>query len=121
MSTIQIVLIAVCFVMVTFIFSMIRKRKLREEYSLLWIVGSIVMAVFVLWRDLLEILAEHLGIFYAPNVLLLIGLFFGVLMFLHLTVVVSKQADENKNLVQKIALLQNMIEELEKTCSSESS
>ncbi len=114
MSTIQIISILVAIIMVSFIFSMIRRRRLREEYSLLWIVGSIVMVVFILWRDLLDILAGYLGIFYPPNVLLMIGLFFGVLMFLHFTLVISRQADDNKRLVQRMALLQNRIEELER-------
>jgi len=100
--------------MIGFILSLIRQRRLREEYSILWIAGSIVLMVFTLWRDLLDILAGFLGIHYAPTTLLLVAIFFGVLMFLHLTVVVSKHADKNKTLTQEIALLRNKLEELEK-------
>jgi len=116
-SPIQVISIAASIAAILFVSSLIRKRKLREEYSILWIVGCSVLILFSIWRRLVDILADLVGIAYAPAVLLLIGIFFGVLMSLHFTVVISRQADENKTLAQEIALLRNRIDELErKTC-----
>jgi hypothetical protein len=113
-SLIQIISIAASIAIILFVISLIRKRKLREEYSILWLIGSVVLIVFSIWRRLVDIIADFVGVAYAPAILLLTGILFGVLMFLHFTVVISKQADENKTLAQEIALLKNRIDKLEK-------
>ena len=112
-SPIHIISIISSALIILFILSLIRKRSLREEYSIMWIAGSIVLIVFSIWRDLLDIIASKVGVYYPPAVLLLVGIFFGVLMFLHFTVVLSRQADKNKSLAQEIAILKSKLEELE--------
>jgi len=107
---IQFLAIAACLLIIIFIISLIRKRKLREEYSIMWLIGSLVLIVFAVWRDLLDIIAKAVGIFYAPAILLLVIIFFGVLIFLHITVVISRQTDQNKDMAQEISLLKNKIE-----------
>ncbi len=114
-SPIQIISILASIFIIVFILSLIRQRKLREEYSIMWLVGSLVLILFSIWRGLLDIIANLVGVVYAPAILLLIGIFFGVVMFLHFTVVLSKQADRNKSLTQELALLRNRIEELERS------
>ncbi len=113
-SPFQVVAIVSSLLIILFVISLIRKRKLREEYSILWIIGGLVLIVFSIWRDLVDIIARMAGVAYPPAVLLLIGIFFAVLMFLHFTVVISRQEDRNKALAQEIALLKNRIKELEK-------
>jgi hypothetical protein len=113
-SPIQVISVFASLALIAFVVSLIRRRKLREEYSILWIAGSAVLALFSAWRSLVDIIARLVGVAYAPAILLLIGIFFGVLMFLHITVVVSKHADQNKTLAQEIALLRNKIGELER-------
>jgi hypothetical protein len=114
-SPIQIISILASVIIIVLILSLIRQRKLREEYSIMWLVGSLVLILFSIWRGLLDIIASLVGVVYAPAILLLIGIFFGVVMFLHFTVVLSKQADRNKSLTQELALLRNRIEELEQS------
>jgi hypothetical protein len=111
-SPIQIISIVSSILIILFVISLIRQRKLREEYSILWIVGGLVLIVFSVWRSLVDILAGLVGVAYAPAIILLTGIFFGVLMFMHFTVVISKLSDQNKTLVQEIALLKNRLEEL---------
>jgi len=107
---IQFLAIAACLLIIIFIISLIRKRKLREEYSIMWLIGSLALIVFAVWRDLLDIIADAVGVIYAPAILLLVIIFFGVLIFLHITVVISQQTDQNKNMAQEISLLKNKIE-----------
>jgi len=106
---IQILAIVACVMIIFFIISLIRKRKLREEYSIMWLIGSMALIVFAIWRDLLDIIASAVGVFYAPAILLLVIMFFGILIFLHITVVISRQTDQNKNMAQEIALLNDKI------------
>ena len=94
------------------IIHLIRRRKLREEYSIMWLVGSLALIVLSVWRELLDIVADMLDVYYAPAILLLIGILFGGMIILHFTVVISKQADQNKNMAQEIALLRLELETL---------
>ena len=115
---IHILSIIASILVIMLIIYLVRKRKLREEYSIMWLIGSVVLIVFSIWRRLLDIIAGFVGVYYAPAVLLLVGIFFGVLIFLHFTVVISKQADQNKTMAQEIALIQARLEELTVQLSS---
>jgi hypothetical protein len=112
MSRIHILAIIAGLFVIVLILSLIRTRKLREEYSIVWLLGSVVLLVFAVWRDLLDLIADAVGVYYAPAILLLVGIFFGGLIYLHFTVVISRQADQAKNMAQEIALLKERLERL---------
>lgn len=111
-TRVQILSIVASILVIGLIIHLIRQRKLREEYSIIWLAGSVVLIIFSVWRGLLDIIAQFVGVYYAPAILLLIGIFFAALGFLHFTVVISKQADQNKTMAQEIALLKARIDEL---------
>ena len=107
MGKIQIIAITVSLLFLLYIIRLIIKGKLREEYSIVWIVCTIVLIVFSFWRNGLEILASTLGVYEAPN-LIFTGAIFAILIYLlHLSIVVSKLHSQNKQLAQEIALLKN--------------
>ena len=107
MVKIQIIAITVSLMFLLYIVRLIIKGKLREEYSIVWIVCTIVLIVFSFWRNGLEILANILGVYQAPN-LVFTGAIFAILIYLlHLSIVVSKLHSQNKQLAQEIALLKN--------------
>ena len=107
MIKIQIIAIAVSLMFLLYIVRLIIKGKLREEYSIVWIVCTVVLIVFSFWRNGLEIIANILGVYQAPN-LVFTGAIFAILIYLlHLSIVVSKLHSQNKQLAQDIALLKN--------------
>ncbi len=112
-TRIQILAIVASVILIAFIISLIRRRRLREEYSIMWLAGSAALIIFAVWRGLLDIIAGLVGVFYAPAILLLVIIFFGSLIFLHLTVVISRQTDENKVMAQELALLKEKLEGME--------
>jgi hypothetical protein len=87
------------------ILELIRKRKLREEYSVLWFVTGIGMLVLALWFPLLEKLTALLGVVWPATTLFLFGLIFLVLISLHFSIKVSLLSDQVKDLAQEAALL----------------
>lgn len=102
---IQIISIAVAAVFMFIIFRLIVKGKLREEYSIIWIICTVFFMVFSLWRDGLDLIARLLGVFYPPA-LLFMGAIFAIILFLvHLSVVSSRQQKQIKELTQELALL----------------
>lgn len=107
MAKIQVIAIAVSLLFLFYIVRLIIKGKLREEYSIVWIVCTIVFIVFSFWRNGLEILARTVGVYQAPNLVFTGALFAVFIYLLHLSIVVSKLHQQNKQLAQEIALLKN--------------
>lgn len=98
--------------LIIFILKLIKRKKLKEEYSLLWLGCGITFLIVSLFKPLLELIAQALGIFYAPAALLLmliIGAFFILIQF---SIVISKLSESNKNLTQEIGILKAEIKNI---------
>ncbi len=94
-----------------FVLELVRRRKLGEGYSLLWLATAVVMLIFSLWRDLLHSIAALVGIAYPPNLLFLVALLFVLFILLYFSTVITRLAQENKDIAQQIALLRYEIEQ----------
>jgi len=89
------------------VFELIRSRRLRERYALLWLATGLVLLLLSVWREGLNTIAGWLGVTsYPPAVLFAIGLLFVVLVLLHYSTVISKLADQNTILAQRLAILE---------------
>lgn len=94
------------------ILELVRRRRLSEEYSLLWLATAIVMLVVGVWRELLHSLAAAVGIFHPPNLLFLLAALFLLFIQLYLSTVITKLTQENKEIAQQVALLRYEVERL---------
>jgi hypothetical protein len=92
-------------VMLAFVVELVRRRKLREEYSLLWLATALVLLVLASSRPILDTLAVTIGIFYPPSALFLVAIVFMLLMLLHFSTVLTRLTQENKEIAQQMALL----------------
>jgi hypothetical protein len=88
-------------------FELIRKKRLREEYAILWLFTGVVVLVFSLWPEFLlsQFFVKITGIFYLSAVVVIAFLFL-LLIVLHFSVVISKLTNQNKELAQRHALLE---------------
>ena len=92
------------------VFELIRSRRLQERYALLWLATGVVLLVLSAWRGGLNTIARWVGVTgYPPAVLFAVGLLFVVLVLLHYSTVISKLADQNVILAQRLALLEQRI------------
>ena len=98
--------------LLVFIVELIRKRRLKEEYALLWIAAAFSVIVLSLARGLLHGVAHAIGVYYPPMVLSLIAGFFGMLLAIHFSLVISRLSGENRLLAQDVALMKLELEEL---------
>ena len=94
------------------VFELVRRRKLREEYSIVWIAVAIVVAVLALEQDLLLTISAWIGASSSVSTL-----FFGALVFLfalvlHFSVRLSRLTLRHRTLGQRVALLQEELERL---------
>jgi hypothetical protein len=118
-NRIQVIAIVCNLVFFYFVVNLVRRKRIKEEYSLLWILFCTVFLVFSFWREGLEILASWLGIYYAPMAFLLI-LIVGILFILiHYSVVISRMSEQNKSLVQELGLLKTEVQQIRKDSQGE--
>jgi hypothetical protein len=92
---------------------LIRARKLRERYALLWLGTAGAILVFAVWRSGLHDLSRALGIAYPPNALFVLAMLFVLVLLLHFSTVISKLSDRSTTLAQRLALLEERLREVE--------
>lgn len=102
------------------ILELIRSRRLQERYALLWVMTSLVVLVFAIWRDGLNVLARTVGIAYPPSALFLLAAAFILVVLLHYSTAISELAERNLMLAQRIALLEQKLKEAEAPKRSDS-
>jgi hypothetical protein len=107
---IQFVSIAVTAGLFSLVFELVRRRRLMERYALLWLFSSAVLLMLAVWRGALEDLARAVGIYYAPSALFAIAFGFVLVLLLHFSLVISRLADQNKVLAQRLGMLQQRLD-----------
>ncbi|HET9491999.1 MAG TPA: DUF2304 domain-containing protein [Methylomirabilota bacterium] len=93
-----------------FILELVRRRRLREEYSWLWLLTGGLMIVLVVWQRLLVLITWVIGAVSPITTLLLFSLLFLLAIVIHYSVIISRLTTEVKNLVQELALLASQLD-----------
>ncbi|GIO33659.1 MULTISPECIES: DUF2304 domain-containing protein [Paenibacillus] len=92
---------------------LIRKRKLREQYALLWLLMSAIMMALSLFPSLLDNVAQRIHIYYPPSLLYLLSVVAVLFILLHLTMAVSSLTHRVIVLTQTLGLQEQRIKKLE--------
>ncbi|MDH4220420.1 MAG: DUF2304 domain-containing protein, partial [Candidatus Aminicenantes bacterium] len=102
-------LILFSFLLLVFIFLLIRRKKIREEYAILWIVISLIFLFLSIFRGLIDKISSLLGIQYQPAslFLILIGCLF-LLMF-HFSLVISDMKKKINALAMTLTILEESL------------
>ena len=95
------------------VLELIRGRRLKERYALLWLLTGAVLLVLSAWRGGLNTVAGWLGVAtYPPAILFAVATLFVIAVLLHYSTVLSKLADQSTVLAQEVALLRQRVGEL---------
>ncbi|MGA6994500.1 MAG: DUF2304 domain-containing protein [Candidatus Deferrimicrobiaceae bacterium] len=105
MNRISVIAVLASAFLLLYILEMVRRRKLREEYSILWLAGGVIMLLFSLKKEWLDWASDAAGIFYPPSFLFLIGMLFILLILIHFSITISKLYQMNKKMAQELALM----------------
>jgi hypothetical protein len=97
--------------LVLYVLDLVRRRKLSEEYSLLWVISSVIVASLGFSTRLLVWVSRELGIVQENSTVFAFGLAFSLAMLLHLSVRLSRLGQENQALARELALLRQKLEE----------
>lgn len=98
---------------------LVRRRRLREEFTPLWVAVALSVVVVSLNFDLLRWVARLIGAWAVSSVLFFLALVFLVVFALHTSVKLSRQNQQIKSLTQEIAMLRARLEEPRDAASSE--
>ena len=112
LSRTQIIAALAAVALALYVLDLVRRRRLSEEYSLLWMVASVLIAVLGFSTPLLVALTHALGIVYEASTVFFIGLAFAIAMLLFLSVKLSRLAQENHALTRELALIRFEVESL---------
>jgi hypothetical protein len=105
-TRVQIVAIVASAGLFVILLELVRRRRMLERYAILWLFCSVALLGLSVWKGLLTDLAHAVGIFYAPSALFVIAFGFVLVLLLHFSVAVSRLAEQNKVLAQRVALLE---------------
>ena len=109
---IQILAIGVSAAFLILVLELVRRRKLVEEYSFLWIVVAVLVLAVSIWRELLHTAARDLGVHDPPNVLL-IALTAAVLFaLLGVSLILSRQRRQIERLIEDTSILSAEVKDL---------
>jgi len=98
--------------LILIVLELIRGRRLKERYALLWIVTGVVLLVLSVWRGGLNTIAGWFGVAtYPPAILFAVAILFIIAVLLHYSTVLSRLSDQNTVLAQRLALLEERLDE----------
>ena len=93
-----------------YVLDLVRRRRLSEEYSLLWVIATFTIALLGFCTPLLLWVTDLLGILGAASTVFAAGLTFALAMLLFLTVKMSRLGEQNHALTQELALMRHELE-----------
>ena len=109
---IEIVALIVSIVLLIVVLELVRRRKLTEEYSFLWILSSLLLLTLSVRREILHTVARWLGVYYPPTVLVMLLIVMVFVASLCFSVIVSRQRQQIERLIEETAILSAELREL---------
>jgi len=110
-NRVTILSVAASAALLLYILEMVRRRRLREEYSILWLFGSLAILVLSIKQSWLISISQMVGIAYPPSFLFLVGILFIILILIHFSIAISKLHQMNKKMAQEMALMKDSLPE----------
>jgi hypothetical protein len=109
---IEIVALIVSVVLLIVVLELVRRRKLTEEYSFLWILSSLLLLAVSVRREILHAVARWLGVYYPPIVLVMLLIVMVFVASLCFSVIVSRQRQQIERLIEETAILSAELRDL---------
>ncbi len=113
----RILLIVIGLIVLASVINLMRTRRLKEEYALLWLLAALTLVATPILINPLDSIAFFLGIEYPPALFLGLGIIGLLLIIFQLSLVISKFSDQIRVLTQEVAILRNRLDRMEKSAS----
>ena len=116
---IKILALAVSIGMLLVVLDLVRRKKLREEYSQLWFITWLVILFLMIWFDFLKFITQFIGAYSPVSTIFLFAFLFLIFISLHFSIVISRLTDRLKDLSQRHAILEQEVRELRRPAGKE--
>ena len=110
LSRTQVIVAIAAVGLMLYVLDLVRRRRLSEEYSFLWVLASVTIAVLGFSTPILRGITRALGMLFESSTVFAIGLAFTIAMLLYLSVKMSRLTQENQMLARELALLRHELE-----------
>jgi hypothetical protein len=91
------------------VLELVRRRRLQERYSMLWLATCLALIVIAAVPGLLDRISSAVGIIYPPNALFVAAFGFVLLVLLNFSIAVSRLSEQTSRLAQRLALLEEQV------------
>ena len=102
---IRIIAILICILLVAYVFELVRRRHLSEEYSMGWLVAGSMMLILSISEGLLIWVSNLVGATLFTSTLFFFGLVFLVTICLHFSIRISALTNQVRTLTQHMGIL----------------
>ena len=102
---IRIIAILICILLVAYVFELVRRRHLSEEYSMGWLVAGSLMLILSISEGLLVWVSNLVGATLFTSTLFFFGLVFLVTICLHFSIRISALTNQVRTLTQHMGIL----------------
>jgi hypothetical protein len=106
----RLLLIVVGLIVLAAVINLMRTRRLKEEYALLWLLAALTLVATPILINPLDAIAFFLDIDYPPALFLGLGIVGLLLIIFQLSLVISKFSDQIRVLTQEVAILRSKLE-----------
>lgn len=107
----KIILVTIGMIFISFIFALLKKRKITESLALIWLGVSVGMIIVVSSHSLLMWLTHSLGAKYPASALTMIGLLFVISLLLYFTLQITSMTHKQRQLIQELGIQNIKLEE----------
>ena len=111
---IQVISILICVFLVAYVFELVRRKHLSEEYSMGWLVTGTLMLILSVSEDALRWVSELVGATLFTSTLFFFGLLFLMVICLHFSIRISALTKQVRALTQHIGILDHEKKVLER-------
>ena len=92
---------------------LLRQRKLKEKYAVLWVIVGLLIVILAGFPQLLGWASELAGFAVPANLLFTLAIFLVLGVCLHLSLEISVVEDETRALAEEAAILRSALEKLQ--------
>lgn len=100
-------------------FILVRQRIILEKSALIWFFVSILVFVVSVCSEIMDNIADLIGVYYPPSLLFAILISCIYFLLLNMSVHICTLKNSNKTLTQELGLLKLKLEELEKKVNND--
>ncbi|MEW5693446.1 MAG: DUF2304 domain-containing protein [Candidatus Hydrogenedentota bacterium] len=108
----EVLSIIVSIIIFIVIIDLVRRKKMREDLSFIWLIAGFLIFVISLFPQSLFYICKITGFMTPAGMVFFFGIVFLICITLQFSIHISKVQNDIKNIVQKIALLEHKIEVL---------